>query len=107
MKSGVLEVVLEYPKELCELHSDYPLATDKIGIKRDMLSSNQTKIADFYISIGTIGKLVPLGTIKKLVLLKKSMYFIMKTCNFFKAKIEASNTSCIRIQPITMTKTIC
>ena len=76
LKSGVLEVGLEYPKELFELHSDYRLATDKIGIKRDMLFSYQTKIADFYISIGTIKKLVPM------FLLKKSMYFIMKTCNF-------------------------
>ena len=41
-----------------------------------MLFSYQTKIADFYISIGTIKKLVPM------FLLKKSMYFIMKTCNF-------------------------
>ena len=83
MKSGVLEVVLEYPKELCELHSDYPLATDKIGIKRDMLSSNQTKMADFYISIGTIGKLVPLGTIKKLVFVKEKYVFHHENLQLF------------------------
>ena len=34
----VLEVDLEYPKELRELHNDYPLAPDKIVIKREMLS---------------------------------------------------------------------
>ena len=28
-----LEVDLEYPKELCQLHDDYPLAPDKIEIK--------------------------------------------------------------------------
>ena len=34
----VLEVDLEYPKELRELHNDYPLAPDKIVVKREMLS---------------------------------------------------------------------
>ena len=37
-KGGVLEVDLEYPKELRELRNDYPLARDKIEIKREMLS---------------------------------------------------------------------
>ena len=36
-KGCVLEVDLEYPKELRELHNDYPLAPDKIEIKREML----------------------------------------------------------------------
>ena len=39
---------LEYPKELRELHNDYPLASDKIDIKREMLSEYQLKIADLY-----------------------------------------------------------
>ena len=43
-----LEVDLEYPKELCELHNDYPLVPDKIEIKETMLSSHQLKIADLY-----------------------------------------------------------
>ena len=33
-KGCVLEVDLEYPKELQELHNNYPLARDKIEIKR-------------------------------------------------------------------------
>ena len=37
----ILEVGLEYPKELQELHYDYPLALDKIEIKREMLSDYQ------------------------------------------------------------------
>ena len=45
-KVYVLEVDLEYPKELQELHSDYPLALDKIEIKREMLSEYQLKITD-------------------------------------------------------------
>ena len=46
-KGCVLEIDLEYPKELCELHNDYPLAPDKIEIKIEMLSIDQLKIADF------------------------------------------------------------
>ena len=38
-KGCVLKVDLEYPKELHELHNDYPLAPDKIEIKREMLLS--------------------------------------------------------------------
>ena len=53
----VLEADLEYPKELQELHNDYPLAPDKIKIKREMLSDYQLKIAYlFNISIGYIKK---------------------------------------------------
>ena len=33
-KGCLLEVYVEYPKELRELHNDYPLAPDKIEIKR-------------------------------------------------------------------------
>ena len=47
-KRCVLETDLEYPKELHELHNDYPLAPDKIEIKREMLSEYQLKIADLY-----------------------------------------------------------
>ena len=38
LKGCVLEVDLEYPKALRELHNDYPLAPDKREIKREMLS---------------------------------------------------------------------
>ena len=38
-KGCVLEVNLKYPKELRELHNDYPLSPDKIEIKREMLSN--------------------------------------------------------------------
>ena len=56
----VLKVDLEYPKELRELHNDYPLAPDKIGIKKEMLPDYQLKIADLYnIPIGNVKKLVP------------------------------------------------
>ena len=42
----VLEVDLEYPKELQELHNDCPLAPDKTEIKREMLYNYQLKNAD-------------------------------------------------------------
>ena len=55
----VLDVDLKYPKELCKLHNDYPLAPDKIEIKRELLSNYQLKIAEFYNN--------PIGNVKKLV----------------------------------------
>ena len=59
-KGCVLKVDLEYPKELHELHNDYPLAPDKMKIRREMLSEYQLKIADFYnIPIGKVKQLVP------------------------------------------------
>ena len=59
-KGCVLEVDLEYPKELRELRNDYPLAPDKIEINRERLSEYQLKIADLYnIPIGNVKKLLP------------------------------------------------
>ena len=59
-KGCVLEVDLEYPKELRELHNDYPLAPDKIEIKKEMLFDYQLKISALYnIPIGNVKKLVP------------------------------------------------
>ena len=59
-KGCVLEFDLEYPKELWNLHNDYPLAPNKIEIKREMLSDYQLKIDDLYnIHIGNAKKLVP------------------------------------------------
>ena len=58
-KGCVLEVDLAYPKELKALHDDYPLAPNKIKIKRELLSEYQLKIADLYnILIGNAKKLV-------------------------------------------------
>ena len=58
-KGCVLEVDLEYSKELRELHNDYLLGQDKIEIKREMLSSYLLNIVDFYnVSIGNVKRLV-------------------------------------------------
>ena len=65
-KGCILEVDLEYLKELQKLHIDYILAPDKIEIKREVLSDYQLKIIDLYnIPIGNIKKLVPNFLIKK------------------------------------------
>ena len=59
-KGCVLEVNLEYPKELHELHNGYPLAPEKIEIKREMLSEYQLKITSLCnIPISNVIKLVP------------------------------------------------
>ena len=78
-KVSVLEVDLEYTKELSELHNDYRVAPDKIEIKRQMFSNYQIKVADFYnIPISNVKKLVPNFFFSKK---KKCLCFIMKTCN--------------------------
>ena len=51
LKGCILKVDLEYPKELHELHNDFPLVPDKIEIKREMLSSYQLKFADFLLAM--------------------------------------------------------
>ena len=54
------EVDLEYSKELHKLLYDYPLAPDKIKIKREILFEYQFKIAHLYnIPTGNVEKLVP------------------------------------------------
>ena len=54
-KKCVIEVGLEYPKELRESHNDYSLSPDKIEIKKEILSAYQLKPADLYnIPIGNI-----------------------------------------------------
>ena len=42
----LLEVDLEYPDKLYELHSDYPLAPEKLAVFSDMLLKYYKKIAD-------------------------------------------------------------
>ena len=54
-----LEVDLEYPDELHELHNDYPLAPEKL-VTNDMLSKYCKEIADEYgIKVSDVKKLIP------------------------------------------------
>ena len=47
-KGCILEVDLEYPKKIRDLHNGYSLAPDKIENKRETLSDYQLKIDDLY-----------------------------------------------------------
>ena len=40
----ILEVDLEYPKELHDLHNDYPLAPEVMKVKSNMLPEKQVEI---------------------------------------------------------------
>ena len=55
----ILEVELEYPSELHELHNDYTLVPEKLEISQNMLSNYCFNIANEYeIKIGGVNKLV-------------------------------------------------
>ena len=59
-KGLILEVDLEYPKELHDLHNDYPLGPEKVKVTDDMLSEYCKNIQKkFNISTGLVHKLIP------------------------------------------------
>ena len=66
----ILEVDLECPDELHEMHNNYPLAPEKLKINHDILSNYCSNIAnDYEIKIVSVNKLVPnLGNKGKYVL---------------------------------------
>ena len=56
----ILEVDLEHPSELHDMHNDYPLAPEKLEISQNMFSKYCSDIDDEYgIKIGGVNKLVP------------------------------------------------
>ena len=60
-KTGyLLEVDLEYPRELHDLHNDYPCGAEQIKVTQDMLSDYCQRIAEkFGIKSGQVNKLIP------------------------------------------------
>ena len=78
----ILEVDVEYPDELHNLHNDYPLAPEKLEITQNMLSKYCSDIANKYgIKIGGVNKLVPnLRNKEKMCcsLQKSSVVFIIR-----------------------------
>ena len=58
-KGIILEVDLEYPKELHNLHNDYPVAPEKMKISNNMLSNYCKNLKEKYkISSGQVQKLI-------------------------------------------------
>ena len=103
-KGCALEVDLEYSIKLQELHNDYPLAPDKIEIKRKMLSDYQLNIADlYYILIGNVKRLVPNFFDKeKNVIHYENLQLYLRLGLKLKTYI-----SCIKIKSFSMAKTTC
>ena len=65
-KGLILEMDLEYLRELHYSHNDYSLACEKVNVSNDMLSGYCKKIAEKYnISIGQVNKLIPMLKDKK------------------------------------------
>ena len=57
-KKGLID--LEYPRELHDMHSDYPVCPEKVKVSKNMPSAYCKKIAEKYnISIGLASKLIP------------------------------------------------
>ena len=68
----IYEVDLEYPKELHDLHNDYPCAAEKIKVTDEMLSDYCREIKNkFKISSGNVYKLIS-------TLRDKNITFFMK-----------------------------
>ena len=79
-KGLILEVDLEYPQELYDKHNDYPLASEKIKVTKEMLSPYFEPITEkFNINISQVHKLIStLGSKEKYVLHYSNLQLYLK-----------------------------
>ena len=77
--SYILEVDLEYPDELHELHNNYLLAPEKFAIPYDLLSDYCKNIADKYgTKVGNVKRLIPnLGNKTNYVVYYRNLQFYL------------------------------
>ena len=55
----ILEVDLEYPGELHNVHNAYPLAPERMVVKKEWMSEYQHKLLDVGVASSEVEKLVP------------------------------------------------
>ena len=75
----LLEVDLDYPQELHDLHNDFPLSPEKLKVNKNMLSEYCQKISEkFNISSGQVHKLITmLGKKEKYVLHYRNLHLYL------------------------------
>lgn len=93
-KNNSKKVDQEYPKELHDLHNDYPLAAVKIKATEDMLSKYAKEIkGKFNISIGQVSKLIPrLSKKEKYVLHYRNLQLYLDLGLKLKKRTQAKNS---------------
>ena len=97
-KGLILEVDLEYPQELHDLHNDYPLGPEKVKVTDEMLSNYCEKIQKkFNISTGLVHKLIPtLNNKQKYVLHYRNLQL------YLDLGLKLKKIQSIRIRPVSM-----
>ena len=99
-----LEVDLEYPKDLHDMHDNYTLATEKINATKNMLSPYSEQISQkwYNITIGQHGKQTDSYSIQQ----RKTYITVQKSSIVHRSRIKSrKGTQNVRIQSV-MVKTL-